>query len=229
MKQDFYAASAAGVACVNAYTTHLTLKINCSLKTAILVLFISLPLIGNSQTAYTFSHQKGHSGRELVNVNGKLMQGVHEEHITVYVLRNTAKSLIVPENSFGYTRWFNYQTDSAIVTGTLGNLSGYSQVPGNKGYYNASNYAGDPTFSHNSNISSGVIANIACDLSYYKDYTVSYYPVYLIEPTLSQRVIFEVRPAQDIANAPYLSVNTNDDATGSYLEHSTITAPPGTV
>ena len=73
MKQDFYAASAAGVECVNAYTTHLTLKINCSLKTAILVLFISLHLIGSSQTAYTFSHQLGHSGRALVKVNCKLM------------------------------------------------------------------------------------------------------------------------------------------------------------
>ena len=49
------------------------------------------------------------------------------------------------------------------------------------------------------------------------------------EPTLSKRVIFEIRPAAEMAAKLDVHVNNNGAVNGSYLENYEITAPVGKV
>ena len=191
------------------------------------VLIINMKQEGNNR----FSHQKGHSGRALMN-NG--MQGVHTERLVVYMPQSLtlSRELKLPENYFFYSRWYQYDTDAAVSNGILTvNNSSYVDLIGNAGKVHIQKDAissGDNKYIHAWNAtyklkdlktSTGVITEVACDLSYYNDYLPSNGVSLTQEPTLSQRVIFEIRPAAEMASK--LSKCTGDE----FLEEYQMVAP----
>ena len=197
----------------------------------ILCLFMLMCSFTLTAQSPTFNHQVGHSGRSLQS-NG--MQSVHTTEIIVYVpaSRSTGKTLVLPENRFNYSRWYQYDTDSKVTTGSI-TVNSYSQMLDNKGIYRIATSTSSTTNALNANyilpnnminVTTGKIVDIACDLSYYKDYSVVNNNL-LIEPTLSQRVIFSIHPAAEMVAmlAPY--ANSNGGTNESYLEEYEITAP----
>ncbi len=171
-----------------------------------------------------FNHQQGLSGRPMVdNGYGKIMQGVHEQRFVVYAPQNSSRVLEIPERSMSYSRWYNYATDET-ETG-LSTISGYSAIYGGKGFVKCSNSTNqntvvDATYKHTSSAVSGVIAEVACDLSYYNDYTGTQSDL-RVEPTLSHRMVYEIRPAMEMATALSSCTGTK------FLEEYTIIAPAG--
>ena len=122
---------------------------------------------------------------------------------------------------------FRSNTDADVTIGSLKGLN-YLSLPDGKGKYKLQSPVENPIYSHNSNIISGIIAEIACDLSNYVDYEFKNSTLSK-EPTLSKRVIFEIRPAAEMAAKLDVHVNNNGAVNGSYLENYEITAPVGKV
>ena len=78
----------------------------------------------------------------------------------------------------------------------------------------------DDNYRHTSSAVSGVIAQVACDLSYYNDYIGTQSDL-RVEPTLSHRMVYEIRPAMEMATALSSCTGTK------FLEEYTIIAPAG--
>ena len=133
-----------------------------------------------------------------------------------------------------------FRSDRQVSYGTLG-LTGYDNYTNNCGKYklvtnnNSSTNAANATYTltaNDVNKTSGEIITIACDLSYYKDHDIrsykqgknTYYYFYE-EPTLSQRVIFHVRPAAEMVAMLNPFNNATGATTENYLEEYTIIAP----
>ena len=178
------------------------------------------------QPSSALRHQQGNSGRALMD---NAMQGVHTERIVVYVPLGRQKQLSLLETKYTYSRWYQYDTDASISVGSINLYS--NLLPGNKGFYNfsASNvtYTAPNSMPSGSNVATDVMAEIACDLSYYKDYSFNNYNQLNVEPTLSQRVIYEIRPAQQMVNKLSSCTNSNGSITGNYLENYEMIAPIG--
>ncbi len=179
-----------------------------------------------TQAVSAFEHQKGNSGRDLME-NG--MQGVHTERIVIYVPLGGSKVLELLEEKFTYSRWYQYDTDENVSVGSI-NIGG-TQLNGNKGIYNASasntTYRAPSSMPAGKDVNSDIIAEVACDLSYYRDMTTNTSGQVQIEPTLSQRVIYEIRPAQQMVTKLNSCGNTNGATNGNYLEEYNIIAPVG--
>ena len=192
----------------------LTLTSTINSATQLVVNFLQTSLIKD------FNHQQGKSGRAYIdNGNGLHMQGVHEQRFVIYVPINGSRTLEVPETSMSYSRWYNYKTDETAVG--LSGLNNYSALSGNAGLVKISNgnvNVNHAIYSNTSSITSGVIDEIACDLSYYKDYTGNQSNLQ-VEPTLSHRMIYEIRPAIEMATALSSCTGT------TFLEEYTIIAP----
>ncbi len=168
-----------------------------------------------SSDSFTFTHQKGASGRELQE-NG--MQGVHTQTKVIYLAKGSSLALALPESDYrGYMRVYNYDGD-----GTPSNVSNPYQnytTLGNRGWCvtNLKNKLSAPTFTMPQNASDDAVYRIGIDVSNYTDFTETSYS--FTEPTLSYRVIYEIRPAIVMANK--LSQCTGD----KYLEEYHLIAP----
>ncbi len=168
------------------------------------------------------SHYQGASGRPMVTVNGHQMQGVHEYHIVMYAKPSTNNSTItltLPEKTnMVYCRWYDYTTDkqNTNITSPASGRNSNWKASTDFGVYQYSNstIAADATFTMPSGTNTQYIA---CDLSAYRDGSGS--GSNFREPTLSYRVVYEIRPASQIANA--IAALGNSD----YLETHYITAP----
>ena len=69
---------------------------------------------------------------------------------------------------------------------------------------------------------------VAADMSYYRDYSKQ--DGYLVkEPTLSQRIVFDIRPSSEMAALLSNKDNSNGSVTGNYLEEYQMIAPAGKV
>jgi len=186
-----------------------------------------------SMQAQTLNHQTGQSGNAKMT-NG--MQAVHENTQVVFVKSGATVYLQRPAYagtqgySFGaYLRWYDYETDAKADNLTAASPS--AQVSNTKGLFAYSKYNNSDvtgafygSFTYTAaNYNAKTVKKIACDQSVYTDYTVSGSGTSWVmnEPTLSQRMIYEIHPASEMAALV-------DAATGdNWLEEYTMVAPTG--
>ncbi len=158
------------------------------------------------QKVYTgsvsFSHQKGVTGRAW---DARNMQGAHTVHYTIYATQGEVCKLVVPESTFqGYWRWYDYATDHKVTSG----LSVSNTTNNDYGAFAVGRSLGSSPATYT--MPDANTHYIGLDVSAYKDYTFESSKI--VEPTLSFRVIYEIRPASEMADA--LSACTGD----TYLE-----------
>lgn len=174
-----------------------------------------------NQTTYTYQKSLGKSGRPLVTntLGGYTMQAAHEDWNVVYSKANTQFKLQRNKKAFfSYARWYDYKTNEEIPnltlvrTNNLYKTNGYGTIwyfPAGESKDNAH----DASFSYNGQD----ILYIACDQSSYKDGGANGTDFY--EPTIEQRMIYEIRPASEMAAL----ISTNAET--KWLEEYDITAP----
>ena len=159
-----------------------------------------------------FVHYQGFSGRPL---DEKGRQQVHTWTYNVYVKPGESLDLKLPFTfddmplePAGYLRWYNYDTDAASPNlQTYNNSTDLKHFPNggesrglmvwnqNQGTENT----GSTTYKASADGWDGEV--IACDVSRYVDGLDESKKYLLHEPTLSMRYIFNVRPAEEIAEA----------------------------
>ena len=169
--------------------------------------------VSSAQTPYniSFSHSLGQGNTSL---DARGMQPVHELTYVYYMKTNETRTLTMPLASAnnrlkGYSRWYDYELDSmsSVVAGMTYTKPANSTTTIHYTNYGVINYQvtlGDgveiqPAASIKFN---GTAIKIACDVSNYGDFQIVKRGSNLssvVEPTLSYRVIFDIRPASEIA------------------------------
>jgi len=174
-----------------------------------------------TQSSATFIHKRGASGRAL-QPNG--MQSVHTLNEVVYMKAGTTRILGLPVPTGGgyqrqYYRWYDYDTD-LDAGAALTHTTTYNYMQAQIGTYGDFMIHGyDPGITSYTMPSTFVKKRMAVDVSRNTDYVASNT---FTEPTLSYRVIYDIRNASEMATA--LSSCSGD----TFLEEYTIVAPTGT-
>ena len=223
-------------------------KIQYKSRLLTLLLFALFNVVGYAQdtnadakaTKVTLKHQKGASGRELDSVMMYLndyaqekkvkvnVQAVHEMRQIIYVPENgTAHFQIQATHDVNYFRWFRYDTN--VKLRTYSDSYGFTSiVPKNASYdcdKNGLIYKGTTTVLEVATYTiRGTLKRpieIACDISYNTDGEKDDAGNYT-EPTLSYRMIYELRNASEMATA--LTACTTKD---KCLERYDMIAPTG--
>ena len=171
-------------------------------------------------TPCTYQKSLGKSGKQMKNpIGGYSMQAAHEDWNVIYCEPGTTITLRRNRKAFfTYARWYNYANDGAIANfQSLRDKSElYSTASNGLIWYasagSAADNADDATFLYN-----GGIMYIACDQSSYLDGGLN--GTVFKEPTIEQRIIYEIRPASKMAD----SVNLCTDK--KWLETYDIIAP----
>ena len=181
--------------------------------------------VSSAQTPYniSFSHSPGQGNTSL---DARGMQPVHELTYVYYMKTNETRTLTMPlasaENRLkGYSRWYDYEADSmsSVVAGmTYTKPSSSTTIHYTN--YGVINYqvtpGGEVQIQPAASIKfNGTAIKIACDVSNYGDFQITPSGSNLssvVEPTLSYRVIFDIRPASEIAakintSTPYENYN----------------------
>lgn len=175
-----------------------------------LVLLFSMVAMAQTPYSITFTHSPGQGNTSL---DARGMQPVHELTYVYYMKTNETRTLTMPLASAnnrlkGYSRWYDYEADSmsSVVAGmTYTKPSSSTTIHyTNYGVINYQVTLGDgvqiqPEASIKFN---GTAIKIACDVSNYGDFQIVKRGSNLssvVEPTLSYRVIFDIRPASEIA------------------------------
>ncbi|MGN0239395.1 MAG: hypothetical protein ACI4AW_05190 [Paludibacteraceae bacterium] len=211
----------------------------CRLFAILLLLACALPAIGQTtQTTYTYVKSKGKSQRDLQTApSGKYqMQAVHEDRVVIYRkpsptpfwLWRNAEAFIT------YVRWYDYTTDQSIPNIQLWK----SRINSNKTdtivqtdtlrtdnhgvMWYTSDKKGNPfqanaKYIYNPGPADKQVTYVACDQSFYTDWTVE--GTNFTEPTLSQRMVFEIHPASEMA------ARVDSCAGSKWLEEYDIMAP----
>ena len=184
-----------------------------------------------SKGTIELQHYRGHANAALLN-NG--YQQVHENTNIIYANPGETKQLKTqisnvgdPHHPKGYYRWYDYTTDKAISKGTI-TVSNAEQFPYStfkaKGMFRIlSQYFDGDTLGNVFYTMEGENSiKIACDISQYTDYSAvaTSTGFALVEPTLSYRMVYDIRPAKVIAEAI-------DKCTSSPFEEYNIMAPAG--
>ena len=181
--------------------------------------------VSSAQTPYniSFSHSPGQGNTSL---DARGMQPVHELTYVYYMNTNETRTLTMPlaaadKRLKGYSRWYDYEADSmlSVVAGMT-----YTE-PSSSTTIHYTNYGvisyqetlgGDVQIQPEASITfNGTAIKIACDVSNYGDFQITPSGSNLsrvVEPTLSYRVIFDIRPASEIAakintSTPYENYN----------------------
>ena len=145
----------------------------------------------SGQTYRTFSHKVGQANAALGS-NG--LQQVHTSEEIIYALDRETKALKykVSEGVRGFHRWFDYDNDATVSSG-LNLPSNFIATANAKGFYILKGEnAGSVTYTMD-----GSPIKVACDVSAYYDYETT--TTTLVEPTLSYRLVYDIRPASEMA------------------------------
>lgn len=191
--------------------------------------------VSSAQTPYniSFSHSPGQGNTSL---DARGMQPVHELTYVYYMKTNETRTLTMPLASAnnrlkGYSRWYDYEADSmsSVVAGMT-----YTK-PSSSTTIHYTNYGvisyqetlgGEVQIQPEASITfNGTAIKIACDVSNYGDFQIPTSGSILssvVEPTLSYRVIFDIRPASEIAakintSTPYENYNFIAPASSNIL------------
>lgn len=152
----------------------------------------------------SFRHQKGVTNRPW---DERAMQGVHTVRYTIYAKSGERVALPVPEESFrGYWRWYDYDTDKRMQTG----LAVTADMTNDFGRFAKNRPLSAANASYT--MPDDGVHRIGLDVSAYTDFTFANGNSTIVEPTLSFRVIYEIRPAKEMGDALAACVD------GNYLE-----------
>lgn len=182
--------------------------------------------VSSAQTPYniSFSHSPGQGNTSL---DARGMQPVHELTYVYYMKTGETRTLTMPlaaadKRLKGYSRWYDYEADSmsSVVAGMTYTKPANSTTTIHYTNYGVINYQVTPgegvQIQPEASITfNGTAIKIACDVSNYGDFQISKRNSKLssvVEPTLSYRVIFDIRPASEIAakiniSTPYENYN----------------------
>lgn len=188
-------------------------------------------------TQVQFNHQKGmyRSGYEQNKVGSYSQQAVHEDWNVVYAPACTLRLSRNDDAFQQYVRWFNYQTDQemdglevrAIQTATGSNyLSGAKAGRINCTASPDDRIAGSTPFRAIYPYNGERIVYIGCDQSAYTDFeeTTADGQTTFTEPTLSQRIVYEIHPASEMAAKMDRHKNFADAKAEHWLEEYDIQA-----
>lgn len=172
--------------------------------------------------AQTFQHADHTPNSTLIEINGHEMQSVHEYRQVVYVKNGKSVNLRRPDNrTFDrYIRWYDYTTDNALPAANVALPAGaYANFNRGAFYRNTQNELA-LTYTLPNGISGG---QVACDQSNYNDATWAVIGASgsITEPTLSQRLVFDIRPASQMA----ARVDACVAGTTNWLEEHRMIAP----
>ena len=184
-----------------------------------------------SKGTIELQHYRGHANAALLN-NG--YQQVHENTNIIYAKPGEKKQLKLqisnvgtPHHPKAYYRWYDYTTDKAISKGTITVSNGSSRPYSSfkeKGMFRilSQYFSGDTLGRVFYTMADNQAIKIACDVSQYADYSAvaTSTGFALVEPTLSYRMVYDIRPASVIAEAI-------DKCTSTPLEEYNIIAPAG--
>ena len=180
----------------------------------------------------TFLSQKGFSNTEFGKnpYTQKEEQMVHTAEKTIYYLPGEDITLRIAETTFnGYYRWYDYQTggnpyynanpsdQTTWVTHPQGASINYSDGD-TYGIYSTNSEGG--TIPVIRGWADGKAHIIACDISNYFDFRNAGTSDTIIEPTLSFRQLFHLRPAQEMAER-FKAAAANQE----FVENHKYTAP----
>ncbi len=160
-------------------------------------------------------------------------QLVHTAEQTIYYLPNDEIDLILPEAQFmGYKRWYDYETGCNPVWNlNESDRTTWHVAPAGTNINNSYGdshgiYSTTNTNTNNPTLygwKDGEAHIMACDVSNYKDYEIRYNDAgdidTIVEPTLSYRQLWHIRPAKEMADK-FAKL-----AEGKYLETHYYTAP----
>lgn len=180
-----------------------------------------------AQGAVTFVHTSGYAGNvggatgadNYTRIDG--LQPVHENRLVLYAVKGEKVTLTPPAASsrYGFRRWFSYTNGQETAVNGLSCTAGFATdkgwvVLGSQTY---------PTITFD-----GTPALVYCDQSNYTDYADNSMSGYFLEGTLQQRVVFDIRPASEMASQidGYYST-TRPGATEKYMEEYARVAPKG--
>ena len=177
-----------------------------------------LPQMGYANTEFG---ENPHTGTEE--------QKVHTAEKTIYYLPEEHITLRIAETSFnGYYRWYDYQTNgnpeyntkesdrTRWITSPAGEFIN-NTIGNTYGIYSTNSEGG--TIPVIKGWADGKAHIIACDVSNYIDYDLTRTDT-IIEPTLSFRQLFHLRPAQEMAEKFKAAA-----ANKAFLENHKYTAP----
>ena len=183
---------------------------------------------------FLFSHFQGRWDDNPLPENR--MQEVHTEKRIIYAPANTDIRLGRNNDAFQtYVRWYDYDTDKAAA-----GLTYYANVTDSTPQSQQPEYLYDScgaiSINHGNSLVSGLCAmyhysdsgvvRIACDQSAYTDYSIGSVnngaTTTIKEPTLSQRIIYEIHPASEMASRMEFCKKSN-----SWLEEYSMVAPQG--
>lgn len=195
----------------------------CRLLAMLLMLALALPMIGQTtQPTYIYKKSRGKSLRDLQtnSLGGYQKQAAHEDRVVIY--RKPSQTAFTlwrnAEAFFTYARWYDYTNDRSIIpTITLLQSEGGTCQTDNHGviwYGNGQSNQANATYVYNTN----QVVYIACDQSSYTDGGIDGNT--FTEPTISQRMVFEIRPASEMADRIEDVYNQN-----KWLEEYDIMAP----
>ena len=185
---------------------------------------------------------KGHSGDALIKnpYSGEYQQQVHTVNRTIYYLAGQDIELRLQENTFRkYRRWYDYETGcNPVYNANETDRTTWTSAPktGNTNYIDINNTYGNSYGLYSTNNKGDLATNnpilkgwtdgkahiMACDVSAHTDYTIG--DDTIIEPTLSYRQIFHLKPASEMANK-LCSLSQAD----KYLETYKYTVPTNQV
>ena len=221
----------------------------CRLLAMLLMLALALPMIGQTTpTTYTYIKSKGKSYRDLQKdtTYSYEKQAAHEDRVVIY-RKPSSDSITLWRNAEGfvsYARWYDYTNDQSISNITLwrsgngnknNNISGtqndtcqtdnhgviwYCSADKNSNQIKGKPYQANAKYVYNPTSNDNQVVYIACDQSSYTDWSIDGNT--FTEPTISQRMVFEIRPASEMADS-IEDVYTK----GEWLEEYDIMAPTG--
>jgi len=188
---------------------------------------VVLALGASAQTSLTsFTHSTGRfrSATSTNKIGSYTQQDVHEDWNVIYAKSGNINLYRRTDAFHGYVRWFNYSTDGTLTNLTTRN-DGFGSAEsanynGNYGLIKVSNSGGVTGFTARYNYGGSGVVYVGCDQSSYYDYTAARA---FVEPTLSQRIVYEIRPASEMATEVDKYVST----TGKWMEEYDLIAPTG--
>ena len=195
------------------------------------------------QAAPTFQHTLGYAGNVANNrlddigaatyVKTDSLQPVHEYTMIIYAKSGSKIKLqppgyyVYPDNIFssrhGFRRWFLYDETNKKES-VLNNLSFSKGFDTDKGHILLKDDGDDfPTYKFE-----GEYIRIYCDQSNYIDYEGSSSSSTFLEGTIAQRIIFDIRPAAEMADKlKGFTTTSTPKTTDKYMEEYSRIAPKG--
>ena len=167
---------------------------------------------GNMPDTFDEDEEAGEE-QGMISHNGILYQNTHVYEADIYVNANSSVRLSLPSqiNNDGdnnsleyYQRWYDYNTDGKIETGSITPINQYGNAQNNRaveyvnGLMGGSRLNNTPVWRVRYDVPSDFDSvTIACDASRYTDISWNS-EGNLVEPTLSNRNIFRIKNAEEI-------------------------------